>query len=118
MPLRDRDTSPADERFAALVELLAAEDGVTVGSDRPGFGAGTLQVNGRIFAMISHGRLVLKLPSRRVEALLDEGHGIAYDAGTGRPMKEWIALNDDSDGPWTDLAREALAFVAGQRKAR
>jgi hypothetical protein len=118
MPLRGRDTSPAEERFATLVELLAAEDGVTVGSGRPGFGAGTLQVNTRIFAMISHGRLVLKLPSRLVQALLDEGQGIAFDAGKGRPMKEWIALNDDADGPWTDLAREALAFVAGQPRAR
>jgi hypothetical protein len=109
---------PADERFARLVELLAPEVGVTVGSGRPGFGAGTLQVNGRIFAMVSDGRLVLKLPSRRVQALLDEGHGIAFDAGKGRPMKEWIAVNGDADGPWTELAREALVFVAGRPKAR
>lgn len=106
----------AESRLAALVEQLAGEVGVTVGSDRRGFGSGALQVDGRIFAMASAGRLVLKLPAARVADLLARGHGAPCDAGKGRPMREWIALGDGPDVDWEGLAREALRYV-GRRPA-
>ena len=90
-------------------------DGVTLGFGRRGFGASALQVDGRIFAMLSHGRLVLKLPSERVAALLSTGDGLPFDAGKGRPMKEWVALDGRHGDQWLRLAREARAFVAGAR---
>ena len=37
---------------------------MTVAKGR-GFGSGTLQVNGRIYAMVSRGRFVVKLPRTR-----------------------------------------------------
>ena len=41
-------------RFAAIVEALAHEQGVTVGSPgKKGFGSSALQVDGKIFAMVS-----------------------------------------------------------------
>jgi hypothetical protein len=40
---------------------------VTVAEGR-GFGSGTLQVNGRIHAMVSRGRFVVKLPRARADA--------------------------------------------------
>ncbi len=89
-------------------------DGVTLGSGRRGFGSGALQVNGSIFAMVSHGRLVLKLPGERVAALLVSGDGLAFDAGKGRPMQEWVALDEGTDGQWLPLAQEARTFVAGR----
>jgi len=104
-----------EARFAVMVEALAGSDGVTLGGGRGGFGAGTLQVNGRIFAMISGGRLVLKLPKERVTALLTSGAGLPFDAGKGRPMEAWVALDERQGEQWLPLAEEARTFVAGRR---
>ena len=106
------DTSIAT-RFANLVRALADEPGIEVGGGRRGFGSGTLQARGRIFAMVSHGRLVLKLPRERVAALIAAGAGGPFDAGKGKPLAEWLVLGDADDVTWRDLAREAAAFVAG-----
>lgn len=99
------------ERFGRLVEAVAGSDGVMLGSGRRGFGSDALQVDGRIFAMISRGRLVLKLPRGRVQELLAAGAGEPFDAGKGRPMAEWVCLVAGSDEAWLSLAREAAAFV-------
>jgi hypothetical protein len=106
------DDSPIEARFANLVRALADEPGVDVGGRR-GFGRGTLQVGGRIFAMASHDRLVLKLPRERVAALIAAGAGGPFDAGKGKPLAEWLALDDADDATLLDLAREAATFVRG-----
>ena len=106
------DTS-IEARFTNLVRALAGEPGVEVGAARRGFGSGTLQVGGRIFAMISHGRLVLKLPRDRVADLIAAGTGTPFDAGKGKPLAEWLVLNDADDATLRDLAREAAIFVRG-----
>lgn len=102
-----------DARFAELVATMAGRDDVAMGTGNRGFGSGTLTVGGRIFAMISHGRLVLKLPGARVAELIATGIGTPFDAGKGRPMKEWLALTEAVSGElWQALAGEARAFVA------
>ncbi len=108
-----------DERFAALVEAFAGNSDVEGpgAPRRPGFGSGALKINGSIFAMISGGRLVVKLPRRRVADLIGNGTGSPFDAGKGRPMKEWLAVAADDDATWLRLAREALEFV-GSRSTR
>jgi TfoX/Sxy family transcriptional regulator of competence genes len=106
------DDRSAAARFAALIGALAGAEGVTLGSGRRGFGSGTLQVDGRIFAMVSNDQIVIKLPRERVAHLLASGDGTAFDAGKGRPMKEWVALGSCSDEQTLSLAREARAFVA------
>ena len=108
-------TSSGDRRFAALVDALDGEHGVTVGGGRRGFGSDALQMDGHIFAMVTSGRLVLKLPAPRVATLIASGHGLPFDAGKGRPMKEWVALADDDTVAWRELALEALGFVGGQK---
>lgn len=106
-------TGDAYRGFESLKEALAGRDGVAVGAGR-GFGSGALKVDGRIFAMLSHGQLVLRLPASRVAELFATGRGVAFDAGKGRPMKEWITLQDDP-ARCLALAEEALTFV---RQAR
>ena len=108
------DASLVEARFAKIVSALEGQDGVTLGSGRRGFGSGTLQVEGRIFAMVSRDRFVVKLPLERVAALLEGGDGQPFDAGKGRPMKEWVVLTDRISRQWLKLAREAKAFVAGK----
>jgi hypothetical protein len=101
-----------EARFADLIRALAVEPDVEVGGRR-GFGRGTLQVSGRIFAMISHGRLVLKLPRERVAELIASGDGAPFDAGKGKPLAEWVVLGDADDVTWHVIAREAAAFARG-----
>ena len=106
----------AMDEFDALIGALADRDGVTVGGGR-GFGANALQVEGRIFAMSNDAGLVLKLPRDRVAALLLSGEGLPFDAGKGRPMKEWVIVPWRSRDASRKLAEEALAFV-GARTGR
>lgn len=108
-------TDAAEERYAALVEALVAEPDVAL-SARRGFGEGTLQVRGGIFAMLTRGRLVVKLPRARVDALVAAGEGQRFDPGHGRVMKEWLALDPASQLEWLPLAREARAFVAASKR--
>ncbi len=102
-----------EEGFEAIAEALTPIEGVTAGSGRRGFGSDALQVHGRIFAMARHGGIVLKLPGERVAELVAGGDGTPFDAGKGRPMKEWVVLSQRAQERWLPLAREALAFVAG-----
>ena len=110
--MRGRQASP-EERYASLVARFAGEKGVTHGdgASRP-FGAGALKTGGKIFAMLVGGSLVLKLPRKRVDALVEAGKGTRFDANKGKPMKEWVVLDDShSDAEWLELAREARLFV-------
>jgi hypothetical protein len=105
----------ADEGFAALVDSLGGSPGVTKpeapSAGPPRFGASALRLHGRIFAMVTRGQLVLKLPATRVADLIRAGDGVPFDAGKGRPMKEWVALAPTHQDQWLGLATEAMEFV-------
>ena len=100
--------------FEEVIAAFADRDGVVVGSGR-GFGANALQVDGRIFAMAGEDGVVLKLPRDRVAALVGSGEGLPFDAGKGRPMKEWVVVSSRSGEATRRLAEEALEFVGGRR---
>lgn len=104
--------SDAERHFERLAASFVVRPGVT---DRgPGWGASSLKVQGRIFAMLSNqGTLVVKLPRARVDALVESGDGVRYDPRRGRPLKEWLELDPASRKRWATLAGEALAFVGG-----
>jgi hypothetical protein len=95
--------------FAPVVTAFARDRSVTRGK---GWGAGNivLTVNGKIFAMLVRGRFVAKLPRQRVAELVASGAGEYFDAGRGRPMKEWVSLGG-SGRRWVELATEAHRFV-------
>jgi hypothetical protein len=113
------ETSAAEEHFAAILEALSSQGGVTLGSGRRGFGSDALCVHGRIFAIPRPGGLVLKLPRARVAELIASGEGTPFDAGKGKPMKEWVVLERPAQERWLQLTREALAFVgAGSESSR
>ncbi|MEV7039307.1 hypothetical protein [Amycolatopsis sp. NPDC051061] len=102
--------SPED-KFEDLVDEFTGRPGITPPGATGGFGRTALRVNGRIFAMFVRGQLVLKLPKSRVDELVEERHGVRFDANKGTPMKEWLALDTGSTRPWAELAEEALEFV-------
>jgi hypothetical protein len=107
-------TITAAERFALVVAAFLDDPEVTLPSGL-GFGSAGLRVHGRIFAMLSSkGRYVVKLPQRRVAALVASGAGEHYDPGHGRLMKERLQIEPTSAEDWLTLARDALAFVAAK----
>jgi hypothetical protein len=113
--------SAPEARYAALVEALVGREGVTQAADGPntnkGFGArGQLKIHGKIFAMLVRGQLVVKLPKRRVDALVGTGAGERFDPRhDGRLMKEWVTIEPTSTADWLSLAREALEYVGSQQ---
>ena len=105
----------AAQRYADLVAAFTARTHVELGQGR-GFGAGTLRTGGKIFAMLDGaGQFVVKLPAARVTDLIAAGQGRPFDAGKGRPMREWLVVDAAAD--WPALADEALRFAlpSGQR---
>ena len=105
------DAMATEAHFEAIVDTFVGTPAVTLGGGRRGFGSDALQAGGRIFAMTSGGLLVLKLPAARVAALVASGEGEPFDAGRGRPMKEWVVVVRGGRKRCLALAREACAFV-------
>ena len=113
------DITP-EERFAAIVEELLSNPDVTPPSDgsqsKNSFGSSGLKIHNKIFAMLVRGRLVVKLPKPRVDALVASGEGERFDPRhDGRLMKEWVTVEPTSEEEWLPLARDAMEFVASKR---
>jgi len=102
-----------EQRYESLVKaFLGGSPSVRIGEGK-GFGStGQLKVDGKIFAMLVRGKLVLKLPGDRIDSLVASGEGERFDAGKGKPMREWLALSPTSRKSWSALAKEAMAFVS------
>lgn len=105
-------SSPGALAFGRVANALTKEPAVTF-MEGKGFGSRALRVNGKIFAMLSsRGQYVVKLPAPRVKALVSSGTGQHFDAGKGKPMREWLAVSGRED-VWMMLAKEAYEFVSG-----
>jgi hypothetical protein len=98
--------------FALVTQAFASDREVTSGGR--GFGSGGLKVNGKLFALVSsRDEFVVKLPQQRVSELVATGAARYFDAGRGRPMKEWAAIDLTGGGDPVALAQEAHRFVRG-----
>jgi hypothetical protein len=92
--------------FAQIAEQFTPEPDVTLGR---GFHNPVLKRDGRIFAMEYGPALVFKLPAERCAELCATTTAIPFDRGQGKPLREWVVV-EDAD-LWLDLTREALAFA-------
>lgn len=105
-----------EECFALLVEEFVGSPDITLPSSGKDFGSSALKVHNKIFAMLAGGKLVVKLPKSRVDALLAAQEGERFDPRrNGQLMKEWVSVKQTSHETWLFLAREAMAFVASKR---
>src|SRR4029079_2726096 len=77
--------------FADVVRALDSEPDVVVGK---GFHNDVLKREGKIFAMDYAGTMVFKLPRDRCAALRGAGEGVAFARGQGKPLKEWVVVDD------------------------
>jgi hypothetical protein len=104
-----------EDRYEDVVDELVGTPGVTPPRGGRGFGRTALRFQNKIFVMLVRGRLVLKLPADRVDALVAGGDGVHFDASKRSPMKEWFSLDPESDRAWLPLAHEALDFARSGR---
>ena len=99
-------------RFEAAVAVFDGDPRVSSGT---GFGgAPGRRVDGRIFAMSFRDQLVVKLPASRVTELVQVGEATWFDAGKGRPMREWASVDAGSAVARETLVAEAFGFVGGR----
>ena len=105
-------TLEIDPSFAPIVAAFAHDRQVKCG--RMFSSNSVLNVNGKIFAMLTRGNLVVKLPKDRVAEMVSRGQGTHFDPGHGRLMKEWVVVGPGKLN-WIDLAREAHRFVKERR---
>ena len=101
-----------EQLWAPIAKAQLATRGVTAGT---GFGKTEgLRISGKIFAMLAGGELVVKLPKDRVDELVDARIAKRFDAGKGRPMKEWASIKPTASRRWKALVEEARAFVGSR----
>ncbi len=109
---KETNLTGTDPLFTPIVEAFARDPQVAPGRM---FGSPGLKVDGKVFAMLVKGALVVKLPKVRVDTLVASGTGAHFDPGHGRLMKEWVAVGPSARSMWLGLAKEAKDFVASGR---
>lgn len=119
-PTRTKVDGERDPRVAALLGALRRETKLASvvaayekAASKPGrkFGKNGLKTKGgKLFALITQGTLVVKLPNERVTALVAQGVGKPFDPGHGRLMKGWLTIRS-AKASWVELAKEAYEFV-------
>jgi hypothetical protein len=107
------DGNAAEGLYALLAERYAGKP--AAGHSR-GFGSNALKVNGKIFASLTKGRLLLKLPEARVDSLIKSKKGLRFSTGVGRVKKEWVTIGPTTEKEWLAFADEARTFVSAQIK--
>ena len=103
-------TTTDESMFWELIEELQLED--------PRVEEGTImggrcaRVAGEFLGLVDvkDRGLVVKLPSERVQELIDEGIGQPF-APAGKVFKEWVSVPERDRARWRALLREGVAFV-------
>jgi hypothetical protein len=98
-------------QFAALAATLCREYGVSRASGKT-YGDFALEVDNKTFAFSpARGKLVVKLPSARIDTLISTGAGRRHGVHRTSTKHEWFSLGSDSAAAWLAFAREAMYFV-------
>ena len=110
---RGADRQSAQELFDRLAATHLRRDGVTL--ERVFHNEG-LKVNAKLYAFVSKERLVVKVPAATAARLSATAEATPFEPRTGRPMKEWIAVDaPDSLAAvrrWQRLTAEAYRHVS------
>jgi TfoX/Sxy family transcriptional regulator of competence genes len=97
-----------DELFDAVVSQLGDDPGITPAKM---FGSEGLKINGKFFASLYKGKLIVKL-GERVDELAAAGKAEHFDPGMGRRMREWAEVPPSTREEWVSLAEESRSFVS------
>ena len=97
--------------YDAIIKELVMDPAV---ADSQMFGMRSAKVNGKAFAGLYEGKLVLKL-GQKAKDMITAGKATAFDpSGTGRAMGGWCVIDQPKTGvvkAWQTLAHEAKEFV-------
>jgi hypothetical protein len=105
-------TASVEEIFDVAARRLV-EEHAAVEQGRILYSTG-LKTGGKFFGFVTRGELVVKLPAERVDELVSSGAGLPFDAGKGRPMREWVRLRPADEVACAAHLRDARRFVAAQ----
>jgi hypothetical protein len=100
-----------EEMFAAVAGRLVA-DNPRLEQARMFGSIGLRTESGKFAGFARRDELVVKLPADRVAELLATGEGAVFDAGRGRPMREWVVLHPGDERELERYLLEAREFVA------
>lgn len=103
-----------EQRKARLDELLLVMPGVKASK---AFGYPAYKVNGKIFAFVGSRGFAIKLPTQRVESLLDGKIFKPFEVGDGAVWKQWLSIQHEHlDDYENDMAlfEESVEFVANR----
>ncbi|WP_132991629.1 hypothetical protein [Gordonia zhaorongruii] len=98
----------AHDVFDPICDDLFRRPGVDLG---PMFGVEGVRIRGKVFAFVSYdGTVVVKLPSARIDDLVDDGVGERM-VMSGRAMREWMHADQTQTEYWPRLVEDALTYV-------
>jgi hypothetical protein len=109
---REPDQATAKALFDELAADHLGRPGVTIG---PAMRNEGLKVDGKLYAMVVRGRLVVKLPAARAAELTEAGDAVPFEPRPGRLMREWVMVDppaSSDDGGWRRLIEDAGDYVA------
>ena len=105
-----QEPSNVDIHFASIVQKMLKDQEVTRAKM---FGVSGIKTGRKMFAMSMKGKLIVKLPKGRVNALVapNKGKHFYHLFDKSRVMKEWVVIEQKNKRNWIKLAQEAKAFV-------
>ena len=98
-----------EELFDAVVAELGSDPGVTSAKM---FGSAGLKIDGKFFASLYKGKLIVKLGEPRVDELTGADKADHFGPGMGRRMREWAEVAPSTQEEWISLAEESRGFVS------
>ena len=104
------ETSNVDIHFASIAQKILNGQEVTHAKM---FGVPGMKTGRKMFAMSMNGKLIVKLPEWRVNAIVasKKGKHFYHIFDKSRVMKEWVAIEQKNKRNWIKLAQEAKDFV-------
>jgi hypothetical protein len=102
-------TEPANDRFAHIADSLRGEPGLQAGT---GFSTDSgLRSDGKLFAMLRDGRLVVRLPGSRADELVGADAAARFYGVQNARLAQWVALSYSEPESWLVPANEALRYA-------
>ena len=97
-----------DDIFASVARHYAGRPDIKLGT---AFGdAPALRASGELFAALSDGSLVVRLPPPRCAQLVDAGEGQLLTQD-GETREDWLVVNGVDAAEWLALVTEALGLA-------